>query len=83
MTGSIQGPPFLSAYLTVEEAGHKYGGGKGAICIRGLKWTWRGQEEVERKKRGNKGSREEGEREEAHEDLGRRREDHQGQALSC
>lgn len=31
----------------------------------------------------NKGSRGTGEREEAHEDLGRRREDHQGRALSC
>lgn len=34
-------------------------------------------------KRGNKGSREKGKREGAHGDLGRRREDHQGQALSC
>lgn len=57
-------------------------GGKGLFALGGLKWTWRGQEEV-KKRGGNKGSREEGEREEAHEDLGRRREDHQGQALSC
>lgn len=80
MAGSIQSPPFLSAYSTVEEAGRKYGREKRAICIRGLKWTRRGLEEVDKKggtriKRGEK-------KEEDHEDL-ERREDHQGQALSC
>lgn len=80
MAGSIQSPPFLSAYSTVEEAGCKYGREKRAICIRGLKWTRRGLEEVDKKggtriKRGEK-------KEEDHEDL-ERREDHQGQALSC
>ena len=55
MTGSIQGPPFLSAYLTVEEAGHKYGGGQRAICIRGLKWTCGGQESKKKKGGGEQG----------------------------
>lgn len=54
-------------------------GAKEAICIRGLKWT-SGEAGRRWRKRGNKGSREKGEREEA---LGRRREDQQGQALSC
>lgn len=80
MAGSIQSPPFLSAYSTVEEAGRKYGREKRAICIRGLKWTRRGLEEVD-KKRGDK-DQEGGKKEEDHEDL-ERREDHQGQALSC
>lgn len=35
-------------------------GGKKAICIRGLKWTWRGREEVERKKGGEQGIKREG-----------------------
>lgn len=79
MAGSIQSPPFLSAYSTVEEAGRKYGREKRAICIRGLKWTRRGLEEVD-KKGGTRIKR--GKKEEDHEDL-ERREDHQGQALSC
>lgn len=70
MAGSIQSPPFLSAYSTVEEAGRKYGREKRAICIRGLKWTRRGLEEVDKKgetriKRGGKkrrGSRGSGEK---------------------
>lgn len=83
MAGSIQSPPFLSAYSTVEEAGRKYGREKRAICIRGLKWTRRGLEEVDKKggtriKRGGRKKK----KEEDHEDL-ERREDHQGQALSC
>lgn len=80
MAGSIQSPPFLSAYSTVEEAGRKYGREKRAICIRGLKWTRRGLEEVDKK--GGTRIKRGGEREEDHEDL-ERREDHQGQALSC
>lgn len=69
MAGSIQSPPFLSAYSTVEEAGRKYGREKRAICIRGLKWTRRGLEEVDKKggtriKRGEerRGSRGSGEK---------------------
>lgn len=49
MAGSIQSPQFLSAYSTVVEAGRKYGREKRAICIRGLKWTRRGLEEVDKK----------------------------------
>lgn len=88
MAGSIQSPPFLSAYSTVEEAGRKYGREKRAICIRGLKWTRRGLEEVDKKggdedqERGEKKKRRKQKKEEDHEDL-ERREDHQGQALSC
>lgn len=44
----------LSAYSTVEEAGHKYDRSKRVICIRGLKWTWRGNEEAGRE-RGEQG----------------------------
>ncbi|TNN74667.1 hypothetical protein EYF80_015214 [Liparis tanakae] len=51
---------------------------KGAICIRGP------EVDVERPGGGNKGSRARGEKEKwLMEDLGRRREDHRGEALSC
>lgn len=55
----------------MQEEGHKYGESKRGICIRGLKWAWRDQEE----RKGCKGSRESKEREE---DLGRRTGDHPG-----